>query len=170
MPHLRKSSAPPPLRCTGPLGWPALPPYSAIARAAAGASVGLTGRAALKRPLAAGWPCDHIEGTIHEIVCSRLITKADIGEISLVRRPANTAARIYREGVAIEQLKRSLGPDGWQPGMPVSSDICLQPCGGLRELGEPEVAVDPEANLGLTADSAGNSARFGGRDRESHTP
>ena len=69
-----------------------------------------------------------------------------MGEISLVRRPANTAARIYWEAVSTAQLKRSLGPAGWRSGMPVSCDICLQPCGGLLELGEPDVAVEAEAS------------------------
>lgn len=82
--------------------------------------------------------CDHVEGEVYEVLCSRLITKAEIGEISVVRRPANTAARIHKEGVSTEQLQRSLGPEGWRPGMPVSCDICLVPCEGLRELGEPE--------------------------------
>ena len=90
--------------------------------------------------------CDDTPGELAEVVCSRLITKADIGEISLVRRPAQTAARIMREGVGIEELERTLGPDGWRPGMTVSCDICLQPCGGLREIREPEIDLALDAS------------------------
>lgn len=79
--------------------------------------------------------CDHKPGETYPIVCSRLITKVDLREISIVSRPADTGARFFKISVSTEALRASLGPDGWEPGMPVSCDRCLHPCGGLLELG-----------------------------------
>ena len=92
-------------------------------------------------------PCAHAAGDIHTIVCTRHINSAEVQEISLVRRPANTAARIGSIGVSTKELEVSLGADGWLPGMPVSCDRCLHPCNGLLELSEPTNAasVDPAA-------------------------
>lgn len=65
----------------------------------------------------------------------------------LPRPAAGEHRRAHLPGGSLDgALKRSLGPAGWRPGMPVSCDICLQPCAGLLELGAPEVAVDGEAS------------------------
>lgn len=81
--------------------------------------------------------CDHAPGEPYPILCTRLITHVDVQEISLVRRPANTAARVFKIGVPTRELEDALGPDGWLPGMPVRCDRCLSPCDGLQEIPEP---------------------------------
>lgn len=80
--------------------------------------------------------CAHIAGRVYDgSHCYRLITQADILEISVVRRPRQPDARITSMSVSLEDLQASLGPS-WRPGMPVSCDRCLLPCDGVQELPE----------------------------------
>jgi len=80
--------------------------------------------------------CTHIAGReYNESHCYRLITQADILEISLVRRPRQPDARITSLSVGVEELQEELGPR-WRPGMAVSCDRCLLPCEGVHEIPE----------------------------------
>jgi hypothetical protein len=87
-------------------------------------------------------PCDHAEGTIMDISCWRLVTKVDLLEVSVVSRPAQPDARITSVDVPTSEIAEALGSQGWEPGMPVDCDRCLQPCGGLLELPRRPGAVD----------------------------
>ncbi len=77
--------------------------------------------------------CGHHDGERGDVYCSHWITSAEIDEISLVPRPAQPMARIYRVSVPTTELVATLGPRGWMPGMDVSCDRCLTACHGVRE-------------------------------------
>jgi hypothetical protein len=75
--------------------------------------------------------CDHINGEEYDgEMCHRIITEADLLEISLVGRPAQPDARIQKISVSVTELRAKLGPE-WRPGMPVSCDRCIGECPGI---------------------------------------
>jgi hypothetical protein len=77
--------------------------------------------------------CSHVTGRTYDgQFCARRIKRADVLEISLVSRPAQPDARIIARRVGHAELRQALGPR-WQPGIPVSCDRCLRPCGGITE-------------------------------------
>lgn len=76
--------------------------------------------------------CAHIVGrTYAGEVCYRIITQADVLEISLVGRPAQPDARIESIGLRDAELREQLGP-AFRRGMPVRCDRCLTPCDGVE--------------------------------------
>lgn len=78
--------------------------------------------------------CDHISGQLYgDEVCERLITKADLLEVSLVSRPNQPDARIESVSITRDELERELGSE-FRYGMPVSCDRCLQDCNGMVEV------------------------------------
>jgi hypothetical protein len=78
--------------------------------------------------------CHHVKGHRYDDqLCLRIIKRADVLGVSLVSRPANPGARIISVGVLDTELQESLGAE-WHPGMPVSCDLCLYPCDGVREV------------------------------------
>jgi len=77
--------------------------------------------------------CGHVDGEPGDVYCVHRIVSAEIDELSLVPRPVNPRARIYRVSVPVSRLLETLGPRGWTPGDEVSCDLCLRPCGGVRE-------------------------------------
>lgn len=75
--------------------------------------------------------CDHITGRMYgDQPCYRIITEAEIPEISLVPRPAQPDARITRVPVSHEQLEQRLGRP-FAPGTPLNCDFCLSTCSGV---------------------------------------
>ncbi len=75
--------------------------------------------------------CPHITGRVYEDVRAvRIITEADLLEISVVDHPQQPDARIDGLSLPVKDMQRRLGPD-WRPGMPVSCDRCIKPCTGL---------------------------------------
>jgi hypothetical protein len=75
--------------------------------------------------------CHHIKGRDYDgKVCHRVITKAEMLELSLVGRPANPDARIDSVGVSEAELRERFGPE-FRRGIPVTCDQCLSPCDGV---------------------------------------
>ena len=75
--------------------------------------------------------CDHVTGRVYNgQYCARVITDADLFDVSFVDRPANPDARVLAISIKIKELREMLGPE-FHPGMPVSCDRCLTPCTGL---------------------------------------
>jgi hypothetical protein len=77
--------------------------------------------------------CAHVDGETGEALCTHLITSAELDEVSLVARPAQPMARIQSMSVSIEEIKAALAGSPWRPGMDVSCDRCLTPCGGVTD-------------------------------------
>jgi hypothetical protein len=76
--------------------------------------------------------CPHVPGRFYDgKACCRVVTQADLLEVSLVERPMHPDARIESFPVDISDIKESLGP-GFSVGMPVLCDRCLSPCTGVR--------------------------------------
>ena len=77
--------------------------------------------------------CDHITGKQYgDEICVRVITKADLFEVSLVGRPQLPDARLTSISILRQELENSLGPE-FQYGMTVTCDRCLQDCDGVSE-------------------------------------
>ncbi|MFZ4812744.1 MAG: HK97 family phage prohead protease, partial [Ilumatobacteraceae bacterium] len=77
--------------------------------------------------------CEHVTGRMYgNERCVRVITRADLTEVSLVRRPAFPDARIDRVSVPLEKLQVELGPI-WKAGMSVLCNRCLLDCDGVIE-------------------------------------
>ena len=77
--------------------------------------------------------CEHITGHLYDGVrCVRVITDAELLEVSLVARPNQPDARIQRISVATDEIRRRLGPH-FRRGMPVLCDKCLSDCGGVSD-------------------------------------
>jgi hypothetical protein len=77
--------------------------------------------------------CLHINGRVYDGKrCTRIITDADILEISLVGRPAMPDARIMSISVDFDDLRKRLG-EKFTPGIPVTCDNCLIPCDGVAQ-------------------------------------
>lgn len=75
--------------------------------------------------------CAHILGRTYDgEVCYRIITRADVLEVSLVGRPAYPDARIESIGIGDADLREQLGPS-FRRGMPVGCDRCLTSCDGV---------------------------------------
>lgn len=75
--------------------------------------------------------CSHISGELYEgQPCYRLITEADLLEVSLVGRPRDPDARIERMSLGLAELQGAVDVE-FLPGTPVSCDRCLSPCEGV---------------------------------------
>jgi hypothetical protein len=75
--------------------------------------------------------CPHINGREYDGErCVRVVTEAELLEVSLVGAPRNPDARIESMSVSTQDLRAQLGPD-WRPGMRVSCDRCLNECTGI---------------------------------------
>jgi hypothetical protein len=61
------------------------------------------------------------------------IREAELREASVVSRPANPEARLVGLPIDSQRLVSFLG-HGFQIGMPLSCDTCLEECGGFDEL------------------------------------
>lgn len=99
--------------------------------------------------------CGHVDGEPGDVDCFHWIVSAEIDELSLVPRPADPMARIMKVSVPLSGLVATLGLQGWSPGQDVSCDLCLRPCGGVREWDRPPAADE--------------SGAYSGRDRERTT-
>lgn len=77
--------------------------------------------------------CHHITGqTYGDRRCIRVVTRADLLEISFVSRPEQPDARIHSVSVTRDELEKARGPS-FRYGMPVSCNLCLQKCDGMSE-------------------------------------
>lgn len=75
--------------------------------------------------------CEHIAGRSYDGEdCIRVITRADIEEVSLVGRPNFPDARINSISVDMADFRTVLG-DRFELGMEIVCDRCLKPCDGL---------------------------------------
>lgn len=75
--------------------------------------------------------CSHISGELYEgQQCYRLVTEADLLEVSLVGRPRQPDARIERISLGLEELQNAVDVE-FLPGTQVSCDRCLSPCEGV---------------------------------------
>ena len=75
--------------------------------------------------------CDHITGRTYDGErCIRVITDAEILEVSLVGRPASPDARLESVSVPADELQSRLGSQ-FVPGMPAPCDRCLGECRGV---------------------------------------
>lgn len=62
--------------------------------------------------------------------CYRIITEADILEISIVGRPAQPDARFTKISISLAALHRGTG-GRFPRGTPINCDACLKPCVGV---------------------------------------
>ena len=77
------------------------------------------------------WDCEHITGRTYDGErCYRIITDAEVFEVSLVARPAQPDARIHKIGMPLPELREALGAD-FEPGIGVVCDRCLTDCDGV---------------------------------------
>lgn len=75
--------------------------------------------------------CAHVTGrTYGGEICHRIITRADLIEVSLVGRPAQPDARFELVSVDNAYLRKQLGPR-FHLGDPVLCDRCMTPCDGV---------------------------------------
>lgn len=101
--------------------------------------------------------CMHVLGREYGgAVCYRIITRAEVIEVSLVGRPANPDARIESIGVSDADLRKRLGPQ-FERGMRVRCDRCMTPCDGVERPFEGSshgVPMTPKRDLGDKSDPA----------------
>lgn len=91
-------------------------------------------------PSALGWcrvcgeeDCqEHSPDRLYRVTAKSMIQNVEVDEISLVGKPAMPEARIFQRSIPTSDLQTALG-DGFAPGMEVSCDKCLSPCGGLTK-------------------------------------
>jgi hypothetical protein len=91
-------------------------------------------------PSALGWcrvcgeeDCEeHRPDRRYRVAVTSRIQDVEVDEISLVGKPAMPEARIFQRKIPISDLQAALG-DRFAPGMEVSCDKCLSPCGGLTK-------------------------------------
>jgi hypothetical protein len=74
--------------------------------------------------------CDHQPDQQYRVGVVSMIMEMELFEVSLVSKPAHPDARIRSLDVPLAELERRLG-SAFVPGMGVSCDRCLSPCGGL---------------------------------------
>src|ERR1035441_3947870 len=74
------------------------------------------------------------------VTLTKIITKMDVREISLVSRPAGVTTRLLVISVDNADLIEALGPD-FEVGMPVSCDKCLNGCWGISEFDLPDASL-----------------------------
>jgi hypothetical protein len=80
---------------------------------------------------------EHSPDKLYKAAVVAIVKRADLNEISIVRKPAQPEARATSLPVTLNNLKQVFGPD-FISGMPVSCDKCLQPCSGFEEVLVPE--------------------------------
>ena len=76
---------------------------------------------------------EHSPDEVYLTAPIRIITKADMHEVSIVRKPAQPDARMTKIPVDMGSLKNVLG-NSFKVGYPVSCDRCLNPCRGIEEV------------------------------------
>jgi hypothetical protein len=78
--------------------------------------------------------CGHRPNRLYRVVPSRIITKAELREISIVARPSGVTTRLTELPIDSKKLVQRFGSD-FKVGMPVSCDLCLAGrCWGFDEL------------------------------------
>jgi hypothetical protein len=84
--------------------------------------------------------CQHRADRLYRVTLTKIITKMDVREISLVSRPAGVTTRLLVISVDNADLIEALGPD-FEVGMPVSCDKCLNGCWGISEFDLPDASL-----------------------------
>jgi hypothetical protein len=85
--------------------------------------------------------CQHRADRLYRVTLTKIITKMDVREISLVSRPAGVTTRLLGISVDNADLIEALGPD-FKVGMPVSCDKCLNGCWGISEFDPPNASLE----------------------------
>lgn len=76
--------------------------------------------------------CRHRVDRLYRASVVSIITDIQAQEVSIVRRPAQPEARLLGIPVSSDDLANALG--GFQPGIEVSCDKCLEDCPGFEEI------------------------------------
>jgi hypothetical protein len=87
--------------------------------------------------------CQHRADRLYRVTLTKIITKMDVREISLVSRPAGVTTRLLAISVDNADLIEALGP-GFEVGMPVSCDKCLNGCWGISDFDPPDAPLEDE--------------------------
>jgi hypothetical protein len=75
--------------------------------------------------------CFHISGRVYDGKdCYRIIKRADLDHVAIVKRPDFPDARLTERPVSTNDLIRALG-NNFTPGMEVRCNRCLDRCGGV---------------------------------------
>jgi hypothetical protein len=78
--------------------------------------------------------CRHRSDRLYRVPVGRIITKAQLREVSIVAHPSGVTTRLTELPIDTEKLIQRLGPT-FKVGMPVSCDLCLAGrCWGFDEL------------------------------------
>jgi hypothetical protein len=85
--------------------------------------------------------CNHRPDHLYRAGVVSIIKSGEIREVSLVPRPANPDARLTEIPISTRDLIDHFG-DEFVPGLPVSCDKCLSPCGGFDEMSRSESVAD----------------------------
>lgn len=85
--------------------------------------------------------CQHRADRIYRVTLTKIITKMDVREISLVSRQAGVTIRLLGISVDNADLIEALGPD-FEVGMPISCDKCLNGCWSIGEFDPPTPPYD----------------------------
>ncbi|WP_299928889.1 hypothetical protein [uncultured Nocardioides sp.] len=75
----------------------------------------------------------HKSHLLYEATPVAIVTQLSVDEVSIVARPAQPDARIYRQSIDMKELERELGAD-FRPGMTLHCNKCLSECGGLKQV------------------------------------
>jgi hypothetical protein len=76
--------------------------------------------------------CGHKSDRLYRVGVARLITQAELREVSWVDRPAQPEARLTALPIDNGNLQYAFGPK-FAIGMPLSCDFCLNACDGIEE-------------------------------------
>ena len=92
-------------------------------------------------PVCAENTCDHSPDKKYQVMAGRIITKAELEEISLVTRPKQPDARIQSCDISGDTIKSMFGPDFRYGEDTAHCAKCLVACPGfLRFRGDPKIA------------------------------
>lgn len=91
-------------------------------------------------PVCAETMCNHSPDQKYQVMAGRIITKAELDEISLVTRPKQPEARIQICPVPEETIRNALGPKFRYGEDMVDCSMCLLACPGFsRFRGDPKI-------------------------------
>lgn len=96
--------------------------------------------------------CQHPTDRLYPVTLTKIITKMEVHEISLVSRPAGVTTRLLAISVDNGDLIEALGPE-FKVGMPVSCDKCLNDCWGITEFEPPDASLEGDDHHGRAVGS-----------------
>ncbi|WP_340696865.1 hypothetical protein [Cellulosimicrobium funkei] len=83
--------------------------------------------------------CEHASDQNYRVAVVAMVVEMSFEEVSLVPKPAFPDARLTSMSISASELRTALGAE-FTPGIDVSCDRCLTPCGGLKRVGSPRRA------------------------------